>query len=692
LRLATLVVLAASTVLPALTASADASPPFIGPDPQWLVAVNYYRSMAGLPPVVEEPSWSSGAYLHSCYMLLNGISHDEIEGKPGYTPEGDLAGNNGNVAVTSVLNETARRHIELWMTGPFHAVGVLRPNLQRVGFGKCDNSSTSPWKSGGTLDVLRGLGPRTTQTSPILFPGNGMTTNLNKFVAESPNPLDFCGWSNGGGLPILALMPETPTDASATITGPSGPLETCVLTSANTSSNATATAILGGNNVVVAMPRNPLDPGSYTVTVRTSARSVTWSFTVDPNAATAAASAPAPTTTTTTPTSDTTPGTTPDPLPPTEGTASGTATGFEPLVPVRLVDTRENFGATELTAGVAKRIQIGGRGGIPADAKAASANFTITQPQGSGYLTVWSCSGDHPMVATLNYAAGDTVANAASVPFDSTGGICVYSTATTHLVVDLNGYYRTQGSGRFTSLTPLRLMDTRVPLGPSARIAAGRTVELQVAGVNGLPDFIEAAALNVASVDPSAPGFVTVWPCDAPRPWAASLNPVPGHVKPNLVIAPVSADGTVCFYTSSDVDLVVDLTGYLSASSPAKFTPSSPFRFTDTREVTRTDVNAGTGGAPLGAGQTLRIQMAGLRGIPEKARAVSVNIAVTGAEKPGFVTAFPCGSRPNTANVNYTTVTAISNGAQLPLSSDGALCIYVFSTAHVIIDVNGWWS
>ena len=85
--------------------------------------------------------------------------------------------------------------------------------------------------------------------------------------------------------------------------------------------------------------------------------------------------------------------------------------------------------------------------------------------------------------------------------------------------------------------------------------------------------------------------------------------------------------------------------------------------------------------------------MAGVRGIPANATAVSVNIAVTGADKAGFVTAFPCGSRPNTANVNYTTATAISNGAQLPLSADGtAVRLRLLAAAHVIIDVNGWWS
>ena len=93
------------------------------------------------PRWCEDATPVDGAYKHSCYMLQNDIAHDEIPGRPGYTPEGDAAGNNGNVAVSSVAGTSARSHIELWMTGPFHAIGVLRPNLQRVGFGKCDNAS-----------------------------------------------------------------------------------------------------------------------------------------------------------------------------------------------------------------------------------------------------------------------------------------------------------------------------------------------------------------------------------------------------------------------------------------------------------------------------------------------------------------------------------------------------------------------
>ena len=53
-------------------------------------------------------------------------------------------------------------------------------------------------------------------------------------------------------------------------------------------------------------------------------------------------------------------------------------------------------------------------------------------------------------------------------------------------------------------------------------------------------------------------------------------------------MAQVSPDGTVCFFANTDIDLVVDVVGYVSAGATNKFTPSTPFRFTDTRDVSRT--------------------------------------------------------------------------------------------------------
>ena len=217
----------------------------------------------------------------------------------GYTVEGDVAGNSSNVAVSSTASTNALGHIDLWMTGPFHAIGILRPSLTQASYGQCSsppNPSTTPWKSAGVLDVLRGQTGSWRPSGPIVFPGNGATTSRTRFIAESPDPRTYCGWSGRTvGLPLIAMMPGTATAASATLTGPNGPVPTCVLTQGNT--DGVASAILGGDNAVVVVPDAPLVTGTYTASVTSNGGSAQWSFNVDPNAPLAPTQV-APTTTT----------------------------------------------------------------------------------------------------------------------------------------------------------------------------------------------------------------------------------------------------------------------------------------------------------------------------------------------------------------------------------------------------------
>jgi Cysteine-rich secretory protein family len=657
--------LSAATFLSSGVVSAAPSPAFIPATADWLTTVNYFRAMSGLGTVVEDPSMSAGAKSHSCYMLYNGISHDETPGLAGYTPEGDVAGNSGNVAVSSAINTSARSHVELWMSGPFHAIGILRHNLQTTGFGKCDMDSTPTWHSGATLDVIRGLGSTPRPAAPILFPGDGTTTNLDRFVVESPSPMTYCNWTGAAGLPIIAMMPEAANNASASLTGPNGPIEVCVLSAANTS--GVASQILSGDNAVIVVPRTVLAPGTYSVAANTSARNVNWSFTVDPAAATGVIA----------------------PVPVAAATSS--ATGFAPLSPARIVDTRSSIGATRLAAGNITRIQITGQGGVPASAKALLANVTVTGPSGSGYLTMWNCSATQPEVSTLNFSTNETVANAATIPLDGSGRLCAFSNVSADLLIDVGGYYATSASGRYMPVVPARLMDSREGRGTPARLAAGQVVELPVTGTAGIPANATAVALNVTGVVPSADSYITVFPCGAMPP-TSSLNPAAGKVTPNLVMAQVSPAGTVCFFASTDIDLVVDVVGYASPNATNKFTPSAPFRFTDTRDGYRTEVNAGQAGTRLAAGQTLVVQIAGVRGVPANAKAISANLTVVDATNSGYITAFPCGELPSTSNVNYEATAAIANAAQLPLAGNGAICIFSTASAQVIIDVNGWWS
>ncbi|MBV1894045.1 MAG: CAP domain-containing protein, partial [Ilumatobacteraceae bacterium] len=262
-KLLTLVIAAmASFGLLAIPATSAGVVEAQGPaDHDWVSIVNTYRAQSGLSPITENPSWSLGGQAHSCWMLLNGIAHDEAPGTAGYSVAGDEAGNSGNVAVSSDPTATARDQIDLWMSGPYHAIGILRSTLREAGYGGCSsppNPSATPWKSGGTLDVIRGNdwgAPR--PTVPVVFPGNGATTSLTRFVAETPDPRIDCGWNGQTvGLPLLALMPAGVSSATASLTGPTGPIPTCVLHASNTS--GTASSILGGDNAVIVMPNAPL--------------------------------------------------------------------------------------------------------------------------------------------------------------------------------------------------------------------------------------------------------------------------------------------------------------------------------------------------------------------------------------------------------------------------------------------------
>lgn len=666
---ATVALLAGLLALPAVSASA-ASPTPIPRDSHWLTVVNYYRAMAGLNPVRENAAWSEDARLHSCYMLQNGISHDEAPGRPGYTDRGRTAGMNGNVATTSVVDPPARRFVELWLTGPFHAIGLLRHGWLETGYGQCDRSSGETHvRSAATLDVLRGLNRSIPRPShPILFPGNGTTTSLDRFVNETPNPLDFCGWTGGGGLPVIALMPESFSWANGSITGPAGALQTCTLHRGNTS--GIAKTVLENDHGVIVMPRDPLAPGTYTVNVATSARNVTWSFTIDPNVADA-------------------------PITPAANTAVvGPNGGFVSLDPSRIVDTRSGLGARRLAAFQPVTIQVAGKGGVPVGASAVSANFTASRGSAAGYVTLYPCGGVVPHVSTLNFAPGQIVPNAAIVPLSSQGTVCAVASAPVDLLMDVNGAFTESAVGATTFMTPTRFFDTRTRHRAAGRLPDGGVLTVRITGSGtGVPETATAVVLNVTGVRPSASTFVTAWPADRARPVASNLNLRGGETRANLVVVPLSADGRVSFYTERSTDLFADLVGYVTEGEGPRFSPLVPTRFTDTREARQPLLHAGTNGQRVPGGRAISIPLRGTRGIPTDAKAVAVNVTTVGAFGHGYAAVYPCrASVPYISTVNLQPGATVPNAAVVALSAEGSICVYVSHSTHVVLDVTGYWS
>jgi uncharacterized protein YkwD len=639
-----------------------------------LASVNYYRAMAKLPPVTINDAFAAGARNHSCYMLLNGMSHDEASTAPGYSTDGQYSGKHANIAVTSDAAKTADGFVELWMGAPFHAIGILRPNLTSVAYGSCtDPAAPLAWRKAATLDVLSNLAPRKALDAPIVWPGDGSTTKLNRFVVETPDPLAMCGWPSGGGLPVIAMLPESPTNPSATITGPSGPLEVCTLAQNNVADPA-AKSILTGNNAVTVLPRNPLAPGRYTVTLNTAARVVTWSFTVDPSADRSTQPAPVPA----------------QPAPDTA--VIGPGGGVTPIAPLRIADTRQALGATRLVGGVVTRLQVTGKGTVPADANAASANFTVVNTARDGYLTAYACTPTPPTASTLNFTAGSTTPHAALIPLDAAGGLCVYTNADTDLVVDITGWVSPSSTGRFTPTAATRVLDTRIAMNAAGKLPAGQTLEVQVTGAaTNIPVDATAVSINITAIDPTTDSYVTVYPCSTARPLASTLNPSTTMIESNSIIVGVSTTGTVCFYSPVAVDLVADVSGYVTANAGSAFIPLKAIRALDTRDP-QPILNLGGGGKPFAAGSTHEIPLAGIRGIPANALVMSINITSTESQGAGYLTIWPCTStRPTVSALNASPALTIANSNQAQLSSRGSLCVYTQTDTHLIIDINGYW-
>ena len=122
----------------------------------------------------------------------------------------------------------------------------------------------------------------------------------------------------------------------------------------------------------------------------------------------------------------------------------------------------------------------------------------------------------------------------------------------------------------FAGLDPVRLFDTRASE-PQGVIEVAKqqygNLRVRVTNTAGVPATgVGAVSLNVTVVNPVGTGFVTVYPC-GDLPPTSSLNYTTGQTVPNAVIAPVSANGEICLYSSTGADLLADINGWFAAGA-----------------------------------------------------------------------------------------------------------------------------
>ncbi|MCX6522548.1 MAG: hypothetical protein NTZ21_17965 [Actinobacteria bacterium] len=215
-------------------------------------------------------------------------------------------------------------------------------------------------------------------------------------------------------------------------------------------------------------------------------------------------------------------------------------------------------------------------------------------------------------------------------------------------------------------------------------LAAGAVLAVEVAGIRGVPADADAVALNVTVANPRADGYLTVFPCGEAPPVASNLNYTRAdRAVPNAVVARVGRDRSVCVTSSADVDVIVDVAGYVPPTS-AIASLDSPRRLLDTR------IGSGAPVGRVGPGVTV-VQVAGREGIPSGAAAAVLNVTVVGPAGPGFATVFPCDQpQPVASNLNFVAGDVRPNLVMAGLDGDGRTCVYAMASTHLVIDAIGF--
>jgi hypothetical protein len=390
---------------------------------------------------------------------------------------------------------------------------------------------------------------------------------------------------------------------------------------------------------------------------------------------------------------------------------------FVPMTPARLMETRPKNGTTDVTTGITTNtlvtvdgqaqnigqraasstyeLRVSDRAGIPADAIAVSVNVTATGAASNGWLTLFPCGSPVPATSTLNFSAGSTVANAATVALGTGGKLCVYSSTAVHVIVDVNGYM--PAASRYQPIPPKRLVDSR-PSGATddglaradGTIPAGTSRTYQITGRGGVVAGTTAVMLNITVPSAGADGYVTVYPCGT-LPSTSSVNVKAGSTVANAVFTGLSNTGAICVFASAALHVIVDVNGTVPVGTT--LSPLPPARLLDSRPSSAQPADDGVNTARA-AGSVTTIQVTGRGGVLGGATTVVLNVTAVGPTGPGYLTVYPCdATRPNTSNLNYVGGVTRANlvVVKLPTSGPnaGKVCIFTSQVAHLLADVVG---
>ncbi len=375
---------------------------------------------------------------------------------------------------------------------------------------------------------------------------------------------------------------------------------------------------------------------------------------------------------------------------------------FVPVPPCRVVDTRYangDLGSPIISAGTYREFPfLSSSCGIPTQARAYSINATVVPSEPLAFLTIWPTGLAQPTnVSTLNSFDGRIKANATVVSSGGSGRINVYATNTTHVILDINGYFVPPGTHpnalAFYPVTPCRVLDTRYPNGPLGGpiMPDASSRSFPVRSTCGLPSSAQAYSLNATVAPTIALAFLTLWPTGQGQPLVSTLNAYQGGFVANAALVPAGTSGDVSAFVSNQSHLILDVNGYFAPpGSPGalQFYSVPPCRVSDTRYPTHP-----LGGPIMAAAQSrswpVSTSLCGWPATPPSA--YLLNATVIPQPDLAFLSLWASGTQPSVSTLNATGDPVVSNMAIVPASS-GSIASFTSNQTHLVLDTSGYFA
>ncbi len=383
---------------------------------------------------------------------------------------------------------------------------------------------------------------------------------------------------------------------------------------------------------------------------------------------------------------------------------------YVPLAPSRILDTTTGTGTcvpspcARLTANSSLDLTVAGTGGVPTSGVAAVVlNVVAGSPGAAGELVVFPTGSSAPTVAGLVYPITASIAGTVAVPLGTSGQVTITAVSgASDVIVDVQGYV-VDSSGAVASyanpVNPARILDTRNGTGtctpsPCAQLQANTPVEVQVAGLGGVPAGATAVAVNLIAVAGGTAGSVRAWASTDSQPSTTNLQFKASQVIGETVVVKLGTDGRIKLNASAVTHVVFDVQAWYGDTGSA-YTPMTPVRILETRGSPQGPIGSCTPSpcSRFSANTTKTIAVAGQGGIP--ASGVTGVVAVVTSRNPsgtGYLDVYPTdATTANTSLLNYVTGQVVTNLAVAKLGPDGTIQVKANSVAtDITIDVVGY--